>query len=103
MAEKLQGVEYTSTGAKREYITDDDTLIEHTTFDPTPVVNEAQFLSEQSFDKRATGKLVAVLPLELIALWRSQGFDWFTASEAERKRRLNDPENAIFRVWKGKV
>lgn len=103
MAEKLQGIEYTSTGARREYITDDDTLIEHTLYDPTPVVDEAKFMAEQGVNKRATGTLVAVLPLELIALWRSQGFDWFTASEEERKRRLNDPDNAPFRVWKGTV
>lgn len=47
---------------------------------------------------------VASLPLALIDKWREEeGFDWFTASEKERRAKLNDPDNAIFRVLKCKV
>ncbi len=42
---------------------------------------------------------VASLPLELIEHWRqSEGFDWFKASEKEKRERLNDPNNKVFRV-----
>lgn len=42
---------------------------------------------------------VASLPLELIEHWRlTEGFDWFKATDAEKKVKLNDPDNRAFRI-----
>lgn len=57
--------------------------------------------------ENAKGKdmiMVASLPMELIEKWRrDEGFEWFSASEKERKAKLNSPDNKIFRVYGGKV
>ncbi len=47
---------------------------------------------------------VASLPLELIEHWRqSEGFDWFKASDSEKRERLNDMDNEAFRVMEVKL
>ena len=47
---------------------------------------------------------VASLPIELIEKWKNEtGFDWYTATEKERKAKLNDSDNKAFRVYEGKI
>ncbi len=47
---------------------------------------------------------IASLPLELIEYWRlTEGFDWFKASQAEKKEKLNNPDNKAFRVMEVKL
>ncbi len=47
---------------------------------------------------------IASLPLELIEHWRQvEGFDWFNATQAEKKAILNDPDNKVFRVMEVKL
>lgn len=63
--------------------------------------NENKRLEE--FAKGKNTYLVARLTPELLNLWKQQGFDWFKASDSEKRAKLNDPDNEMFRVFKGKV
>lgn len=56
-----------------------------------------------------TGKMsevhhVARIPLIVIEKWKNEGvIDWFKSTDAERRRVLNDPANAMFRTRKCKL
>lgn len=105
MVDKVLGTEFIDGQIRRDTIVDEDgTIVEKTTFDVDPVLQDAAFFREQEINRKAPGRLVALLPMELIEKWRvEEGFDWFTASQAERAARLNDPDNALFRTGGGNI
>ena len=44
---------------------------------------------------------VARIPLIVIEQWKRDGvIDWFKSTDAERRKVLNDPDNALFRTRK---
>lgn len=68
-----------------------------TDHDLTQVVETNKAMAEVH-PNGSTNKLVARVPL---AIWeRSYHENW---GEDDWKRWLNDPDNAMFRVWKGQV
>lgn len=47
---------------------------------------------------------VARIPLIVIEKWKNEGvIDWFNSTDAERRRVLNDPANAMFRTRKSRL
>ncbi len=46
---------------------------------------------------------VARIPLVIIEKWIKEGFNWYTATDAEKRRKLNDPENRKLLVRPGKL
>jgi hypothetical protein len=47
---------------------------------------------------------VARIPLVVVEKWRNEGvIDWFNSTDAERRRVLNDPANAMFRTRASKL
>jgi hypothetical protein len=105
MTQRLLGTEYVDGQIRRDTIVDaDGTIIEKTTFDLDPVLQDAAFYRDQDINRKAPGRLVALLPIELIEKWRiEKGIDWFKASPAERAALLNDPDNAPFRTGGGQI
>jgi hypothetical protein len=83
-----------------KYMQDDgDKVFEVTEQDLDPVLRHTQMLREthvQSSDM----KLAAVIPMEVVErMMRDGSFN----DPAAIKRWCNDPQNAPFRVWKGKL
>jgi hypothetical protein len=69
----------------------------NTEVDCTQLVENNRALAE-SHPQRSTNKLVARVPLTIYE--RSVHENW---DEDDWKRWLNDPDNAAFRVWPGRV
>lgn len=47
---------------------------------------------------------VARIPLLIIEKWKNDGIiDWFNSTDAERRKVLNDPANAMFRTRASKL
>ena len=46
---------------------------------------------------------VARIPLVVIEKWKTEGFDWFKATKAEKRAKLNDPDNKFLRVHPGRL
>lgn len=47
--------------------------------------------------------LVARIPLVVIDLWKSQGFDWYQSTDKERRAWLDKSENDVFKTRPGKL
>lgn len=89
---------------RKTYADADGNVVEQTIFDPNPTLKDAAFFRDQDVNKRAPGRLVALLPLEIIEKWkREKGIDWFTATPAQKADLLNDPDNALFRTGGGRI
>lgn len=46
---------------------------------------------------------VASIPMGLVEQWLKEGFDVFTASDAELRRKLNDPDYKHLRTMPGRL
>lgn len=46
---------------------------------------------------------VARIPMVVIEKWIKEGFNWYTATDAEKRKRLNDPEYRKLLVRPGKL
>lgn len=47
---------------------------------------------------------VARIPIMLLEKWyREEGFNWYTASDADRRKKLNDPDYRALLVRPGKL
>ena len=90
-----------SDGVTRTMIWEDDesdTVHVHTEIDMTQAVENNKILSELH-PRRSTNKLVARgVPLTVYEQSVQENWD-----DDRWKRWLNDPDNAAFRVWKGRV
>lgn len=99
MAQEKQ-VYYNQDGVRRTAIFDRDTpddFTVHTQVDCESIVAGNKVLSELH-PTRSTNKHVARVPLTIYE--QSIRENW---TEEQWKRWLNDGDNAMFRVWKGKV
>ena len=105
MTERLVDTEIIDNQVRRDMFADEDgNIVERTTFDVQPAIDDAKFFRDEGFNRKAPGRLVALLPIELIEKWRvEKGINWFTASQAEKAALLNDPDNAVFRTTGGRV
>ncbi len=83
---------------ERTFIDNDGALVIRRDYDPSNAFKSIRHNKE--FAPRGKDLYhIASLPLELIEHWRlTEGFDWFKASQSEKKARLNDPSNRAFRV-----
>lgn len=46
---------------------------------------------------------IATIPFGLIEKWISEGFNWFSSTDAQRRAKLNDSDYAKLRVRPGKL
>jgi hypothetical protein len=90
-----------SDGVRRTSITDDeypDRLVVYTEVDMTQAIENNKIVREQH-PRRGTNKLLArAVPMTVYE--RSIVENW---DDDDWKRWLNDPDNAAFRIWPGRV
>lgn len=92
---------YDAYGVTRTSIWDDEDpekLVVHTSVDLTQAIENNKVLRELH-PRRSTNKLVA-RGVPLTVAERAIREDW---DDNDWKRWLNDPDNAAFRVWQGRV
>jgi hypothetical protein len=70
----------------------------HTEVDVTELLANNRRLEEEQRTSKSPNKLIARVPMTVYE--KSMLEDW---DEEQWKRWLNDPDNAAFRVWRGKV
>lgn len=88
----------------RKYFAEDGNITEQLIQKVDPVLDLNQRLRNEGYDKSANIRKVAEIPIALIEEWKNlYGFDWFTASQAERAAILNNPEYRFLRTTEEKV
>ena len=84
----------------------DGALITGTTQDCTPYAERAQAMQAAGLHGSRDMRLAASVPAVLVERYCNQaGIDLaeFNASQDHKKRLLNDPALAAFRIWPGRV
>ena len=84
----------------------DGALITGTTQDCTPYAERAQAMQAAGLHGSKDMRLAASVPAVLVERYCNQaGIDLaeFNASQDHKKRLLNDPALAAFRIWPGRV
>lgn len=81
---------------------DGDSFTIETIQDVAPLLdrNKADLNEVTNSDKWGDGKLVARIPMVIYDQWLREGI---THDQAKLKAKLNDPDNAFFRVWPGHI
>ena len=85
---------------------DDGSLTRATTQDAEPVVNAAKELHNSGAGSSKDGSLkhVASIPLALYLQWKDAGVDILKGEGTGfLRRKLDDPELAHLRIWKGRL
>ena len=93
-----------ATQIREEFHYDDinDKMIINRVQDVEPILD----FNKEARNHINTGRMndvhhVARIPLIVLEKWKREGvIDWFHSTDAERRRVLNDPANAMFRVRK---
>ena len=86
------------TGFKNEFATEDDKHIYHTTQNVQPVIELAKKLGD--FTPGKEFRHVAEIPM---VIYQGMVRDGSIRDKRALKKWLNDPDNKLFRVWKGKI
>ena len=84
----------------------DGALITGTTQDCTPYAERAKAMQAAGLHGSSDMRLAASVPAVLVERYCNQaGIDLaeFNASQEHKKRLLNDPALAAFRIWPGRV
>ena len=87
-------------------IEDDGTFHRRTTMDAEPVLESAKAMHNAGAGSTKDGsmKLVAQIPMALWLQWKDAGVDILQpGSEGFLRKKLDDPELAHLRVWKGRL
>lgn len=74
--------------------------------DCTPIAERAKALHNEGFHGSSEMKHAASLPMVIIEKYCNEKkitFHEFINNEAHMRNMLNDPDNAMFRIWKGRV
>ncbi len=74
--------------------------------DVTPVLEYAKAMHNEGFHGHADSRYVGTIPGVVIEAWchaKGVSYRQWCSDEEVRKRFLNDPDYANFRIWKGKV
>lgn len=85
---------------------DESKLIIKETHDFNPILNKAAALRSSGAENFGESKLVGVIPMKLWAEWAKKWGVRADDKEAMRDvllREMNNPDNAHFRVWGGRV
>jgi hypothetical protein len=85
---------------------EDGALISGTTQDCTPIADYTKALHNAGIHGSSDWKHAATVPLVMIEKYcNDNGITYrdFSVSREHKKRLLNDPALAAFRVWKGRV
>lgn len=78
--------------------------VEHTLAMNKVMFNEHSGKKPSFADVKDGVYLKARIPTSVVEKWlREDGFDWYKASEADRKKKLNSNENQKFLVRPGKI
>ncbi len=81
-----------------EFVTQDDKFIYHTHQDVQPVIEHAKVLGEQTPGKEL--RHVAEIPM---VIYQKAVREGWAEDKKKFKEWLNDPDNKMFRSWKGRV
>lgn len=104
MSNDLIAEEHLDEYTVRRYFAEDGNISEQILQKVDPVLNQNQILRNAGYDKKANIRKVAEIPIALIEEWKVQyGFDWFTASQAERRAILNNPDYFYLRTTEERV
>jgi len=87
-----------TTGLKNEFVTEDNKHIYHTTQDVKPVIEAVKNYSELQPGKEF--RHVAEIPMVIYQKMLREGS---VKDKQHLKKWLNNPDNKMFRVWKGKI
>lgn len=85
---------------------EDGALVTGTTQDCTPIVERTKAMHNSGMVGSADMRLAASVPRVLVERYCNDagiGFNEFTQSPEHKRRLLNDPALAHFRVWAGRV
>ena len=102
----LKAVEFDQFSQIREefhYDPVNDKVITKRFQDVEPILDNNKFLRNDVHTGRMKSPVnhVARIPLIVLEKWKREGvIDWFNSTDAERRRVLNDPANAMFRTRK---
>jgi|TARA_Y100000401_G_C8157143_1_gene142438 hypothetical protein len=86
------------TGFKNEFATEDDKFVYQTVQNVQPVIELAKNLGE--FKPGKEFRHVAEIPM---VIYQRMVRDGSIRDKKALKKWLNDPDNKLFRVWKGKI
>lgn len=95
---KKTTVEIKAGGYVNEFATQDDKFIYHTHQDVQPVIEHAKVLGEQTPGKDF--RHVAEIPM---VIYQKAVREGWAEDKKKFKQWLNDPDNKMFRSWKGRV
>lgn len=95
---KKTTVEIKAGGYVNEFATQDDKFIYHTKQDVQPVIEHVKVLSEQTPGKDF--RHVAEIPMVIYQKALREGW---AEDKKKFKQWLNDPDNKMFRTWKGRI
>jgi len=87
-----------TTGFKNEFVTEDNKNIYHTSQNVQPTIELAKNLGEMTPGKEF--RHVAEIPM---VIYQKMVRDGSIRDRKALKKWLNNPDNKLFRVWKGKV
>ena len=93
-------------GVKRELIMSDGALISSITQDVEPILEYAKARHNEGHHGSADMRLAASIPLVIIERYLNQNgitLQDFALSPDHKKRLLNDPALAHFRIWPGRI
>lgn len=104
MAQELIDVERIDENTVRKYFAEDGNITEQILQKVDPVLEINKNLRNEGYDKKANIRKVAEIPIALIEEWKNvYGFDWFTATQAERAAILNNPDFKFLRTTEERV
>ena len=104
MSEKLIDEEHLDEYTVRRYFAEDGNISEQILQRVDPLFDENQASRNEGYNKFANVRKVAEIPIALIEEWKVKyGFDWFTASQAERRAILNNPDYFFLRTTEERV
>lgn len=104
MAQELIDVERIDENTVRKYFSEDGNITEQILQKVDPLLELNSALRNEGYDKKANIRKVAEIPIALIEEWKNvYGFDWFTATQAERAAILNNPDFKFLRTTEERV
>ena len=95
---KKTTVEIKAGGYVNEFVTQDDKFIYNSYQNVQPVIEHAKVLSEQTPGKEM--RHIAEIPM---VIYQKAVREGWAEDKKKFKEWLNDPDNKMFRSWKGRV
>lgn len=102
----MKTVVQNSNGTQTVVGLEDGALVTGTVQDCTPILEAAKAAHNAGYTGSSDMKLAASVPFVVVEKYCNDAgitYHEFAASQEHKKRLLNDPSLAYFRVWNGRV